>query len=66
MKFYVLLMAFLGLTACATTTPLPDVAGTQVRPLNPTKWNYQDAVLEKQKEIGVSPRIADIRGGAET
>ena len=66
MKFSVLLTAVLGLTACATTTPLPNVAGTQVRPLNPTKWNYQDAVLQKQKEIGVSPRISDTRGGTET
>ncbi|WP_299960851.1 hypothetical protein [uncultured Roseobacter sp.] len=38
---------------CASTTPLPDVQGSVVRPLNPTQWNYQDALQRKQAEIGV-------------
>ena len=54
MKKLVLLMAVLSISACATTTPLPDVKGSVVRPLNPTKWDYQAAVLEKQKEIEYS------------
>ena len=63
MKKLVLLMAVLSISACATTTLLPDVKGSVVRPLNPTKWDYQAAVLEKQKEIGVTPQIADTRAG---
>ena len=46
-------------------TTLPDVKGSVVRPLNPTKWDYQAAVLEKQKEIGVTPQIADTREGED-
>ena len=61
MKKLVLLMAVLSISACATTTPLPDVKGSVVRPLNPTKWDYQAAVIEKQREIGVTPQIADTR-----
>jgi hypothetical protein len=60
-----LLMIVLSVSACASTTPLPDVAGSVVRPLNPTKWDYQTAVLEKQKEIGVAPRITDSRDGGD-
>ncbi len=47
------LIALLGLAGCATTTPLPDVRGSVVRPLNPTQWEYQDALERKQAEIGV-------------
>ena len=65
MKKLVLVMAVLSISACATTTPLPDVKGSVVRPLNPTKWDYQTAVLEKQKEIGVTPQIADTREGQD-
>ncbi|WP_420006707.1 hypothetical protein [Arenibacterium sp. LLYu02] len=65
MKKLVLLMAALSISACAATTPLPDVKGSAVRPLNPTKWDYQAAVLEKQKEIGVTPQISDTRAGED-
>ncbi len=65
MKKLVLLMAVLSISACAATTPLPDVKGSAVRPLNPTKWDYQAAVLEKQKEIGVTPQISDTREGED-
>ncbi|MGY9048371.1 hypothetical protein P775_20135 [Puniceibacterium antarcticum] len=58
-------LLLLAASACATTTPLPDVKGSVVRPLNPTKWDYQAAVLDKQKEIGVTPRIEDAREGGE-
>ncbi len=47
------LIALLGVAGCATTTPLPDVRGSVVRPLNPTHWEYQDALERKQAEIGV-------------
>jgi len=48
-----ILIALLLVAGCATTTPLPDVRGSVVRPLNPTQWNYQDALQRKQAEIGV-------------
>lgn len=48
-----ILVALLGVAGCATTTPLPDVRGSVVRPLNPTQWDYQEAVQQKQAEIGV-------------
>lgn len=48
-----LLITIFALAACSSTTPLPDVQGSVVRPLNPTKWDYQEAVLQKQKEIGI-------------
>ena len=47
------LIALLGVAGCASTTPLPDVSGSVVRPLNPTQWEYQDALERKQAEIGV-------------
>ncbi|WP_120632542.1 hypothetical protein [Ruegeria sp. EL01] len=49
------LFALLGSVAagCATTTPLPDVRGSVVRPLNATQWDYQEALEQKQAEIGV-------------
>ncbi|MGB7243159.1 MAG: hypothetical protein WBC93_13865 [Sulfitobacter sp.] len=47
------LIALLLAAGCATTTPLPDARGSVVRPLNPTQWNYQDALQRKQAEIGV-------------
>lgn len=47
------LFALLLAAGCASTTPLPDVQGSVVRPLNPTQWNYQDALERKQAEIGV-------------
>lgn len=46
-------IALLSAAGCATTTPLPDVRGSVVRPLNPTQWDYQDALQRKQAEIGV-------------
>lgn len=48
-------LALLGFSAagCATTTPLPTVQGSIVRPLNPTQWDYQEALQRKQSEIGV-------------
>lgn len=63
MKKLFVLAAALGATACTPVTPLPDVRGSMVRPLNPTKWNYQEAVLQKQKEIGLAnPADQDSRG----
>jgi len=50
-KFIV--VAMLGVAGCATTTPLPDVRGSVVRPLNPTQWDYQESLQQKQAEIGV-------------
>lgn len=47
------LIALLFAAGCASTTPLPDVRGSVVRPLNPTQWEYQDALERKQAEIGV-------------
>lgn len=47
------LIALLLAAGCASTTPLPDVRGSVVRPLNPTQWDYQDALQRKQAEIGV-------------
>ncbi|WP_282128039.1 hypothetical protein [Roseobacter litoralis] len=47
------LFALLLVAGCATLTPLPDVRGSVVRPLNPTEWDYQDALERKQAEIGV-------------
>lgn len=47
------LFTLLFTAGCASTTPLPDVQGSVVRPLNPTQWNYQDALQRKQAEIGV-------------
>ncbi|MFV1761526.1 hypothetical protein VWY69_00380 [Phaeobacter sp. A90a-4k] len=52
MKKFIFL-ALLGVAGCATTTPLPDVRGSVVRPLNPTLWEYQEALRRKQAEIGV-------------
>ncbi len=46
-------IALLLAAGCASTTPLPDVQGSVVRPLNPTQWDYQDALQRKQAEIGV-------------
>ena len=46
-------IALLLAAGCASTTPLPDVQGSVVRPLNPTQWDYQDALQHKQAEIGV-------------
>ena len=46
-------LALLGAAGCASTTPLPDVQGSVLRPLNPTKWDYQEALERKQAEIGV-------------
>ncbi|WP_299869834.1 hypothetical protein [uncultured Roseobacter sp.] len=46
-------LALLLAAGCASTTTLPDVQGSVVRPLNPTQWNYQDALQRKQAEIGV-------------
>lgn len=65
MKTVILLTLVLCASACASrTTPLPDVSGSTVRPLNPTQWDYQAAVLQKQKEIGVAPRIGGGGGDA--
>lgn len=47
------ILALLGAAGCASTTPLPDVQGSVLRPLNPTKWDYQTALERKQAEIGV-------------
>lgn len=47
------LFALLLVAGCATLTPLPDVRGSVVRPLNPTKWDYQNALERKQAQIGV-------------
>lgn len=47
------LFALLLAAGCATTTPLPDVRGSVVRPLNPTQWDYRQALHRKQAEIGV-------------
>lgn len=58
MNKIILLSAMLGMAACSTTTPLPDVRGSMVRPLNPTKWEYEAALLDKQKEIGVNPELS--------
>jgi hypothetical protein len=49
----IILVALLGVAGCATTTPLPDVRGSVVRPLNPTQWDYLEALQRKQAEIGV-------------
>lgn len=49
-----MLFALLLVAGCATFTPLPDVRGSVVRPLNPTKWDYQDALERKQAQIGVN------------
>jgi hypothetical protein len=46
-------IALLLAAGCASTTPLPDVRGSVVRPLNPTQWDYKDALQRKQAEIGV-------------
>jgi len=46
-------IALLLAAGCASTTPLPDVRGSVVRPLNPTQWDYQDALQRKQAEISV-------------
>ena len=46
-------IALLFVAGCATTTPLPDVRGSVVRPLNPTQWDYRQALQQKQAEIGV-------------
>ncbi|MEP3329827.1 hypothetical protein [Sedimentitalea sp.] len=48
-----MLFALLLVAGCATLTPLPDVHGSVVRPLNPTEWDYQGALERKQAEIGV-------------
>lgn len=48
-----MLFALPLVAGCATLTPLPDVQGSVVRPLNPTEWDYQDALERKQAEIGV-------------
>lgn len=45
-------IALISATGCSTTTPLPDVRNSVVRPLNPTLWNYQEALNKKQAEIG--------------
>ena len=47
------ILALLLAAGCASTTPLPDVQGSVLRPLNPTKWDYQAALERKQAEIGV-------------
>ncbi|WP_282063602.1 hypothetical protein [Roseobacter litoralis] len=47
------LITLLFAAGCASTTPLPDLRGSVVRPLNPTQWKYQDALERKQAEIGV-------------
>ena len=47
------ILALLFAAGCASTTPLPDVQGSVLRPLNPTQWDYQDALQHKQAEIGV-------------
>lgn len=52
MRNIILLVAVLGTAACSSTTPLPEVRGSTVRPLNPTKWDYEAAVAKKQREIG--------------
>lgn len=57
MRRLFLLTAVLGLAACSTVTPLPDVRGSVVRPLNPTRWDYETSLLAKQKEIGVAPAL---------
>lgn len=49
----IVILALLGVAGCATTTPLPTVQGSIVRPLNPTQWDYQEALQRKQAEIGV-------------
>lgn len=53
MKQIIIFALLLGVAGCATTTPLPDVRGSVVRPLNPTQWDYQEALQHKQAEIGV-------------
>ncbi len=41
----------LALSACATTNPqAPDLRNAIVEPLNPTRWNHEDAV-ERRQEI---------------
>lgn len=57
MRLLLFSTALLGLAACSSVTPLPDVRGSAVRPLNPTKWDYETALLAKQKEIGVTPAL---------
>jgi hypothetical protein len=47
----IFILAFV-ITGCAKTTPLPTVDGSTVRALNPTKWNYQNALKRKQTELG--------------
>ncbi|MCE6958118.1 hypothetical protein LAZ40_03485 [Cereibacter sphaeroides] len=59
MRNIFLLVAMLTMAACGGTTPLPEVRGSTVRPLNPTKWDYEDAVARKQREIGLHPQMGE-------
>lgn len=53
MRKVVLTLALaVSIAGCASTTPLPDVRGSILRPLNPTKWDYQKAMERRQSKIG--------------
>lgn len=46
----------LALSACATANPLaPNLRGTAVEPLNPSKWNHADAVKARQAALADLP-----------
>ena len=51
----ILMIATLSLLAagCAKPTPLPEVGASLVRPLNPTKWDYEAALHARQAKIGI-------------
>lgn len=59
MKKFLILSAMLCMAACSTTTQLPDLRGETVRPLNASRWDYQQALQDKQREIGVRPVVSD-------
>lgn len=46
----------LALSACATANPqAPNLRGTAVEPLNPSKWDYADAVKTRQEALANLP-----------
>ena len=46
----------LAVSACATANPqAPDLRNAIVEPLNPTKWDYQEAVERRQEALAGLP-----------
>lgn len=51
-----LVFAALALSACAATNPeAPDLRGSVVEPMNPSKWDYEDAVRARQEALANLP-----------